>query len=315
VIRGSAAATPVARVVIIQPERRAQRVLARLAGSTLCRIDVLAEVPAVADACADAIVIVDAQLACTQPALRERAARAWIAVPGEGIESASPDVVSALLAAGWDHVIAHPMPLLAEELLATTQKLLRGECFGLDKYMAWGASISSFALDNALERADAVALLAREIVPVGLPERISSLVGVIADELLANAIYAAPVDDTGARFRARESREASRTLVGRDVVTLRWATDARYLAIEVRDRWGSLDPLPIGKKLAGSKNHTRPEDGMGLALAYACANQLVLGVAPAQLTEVIALLDVRYKPTELARNASFHAFTTTSAPS
>ncbi|HEX4450862.1 MAG TPA: ATP-binding protein [Kofleriaceae bacterium] len=313
-IRG-VAATPAARVVVIHPERRAQRVLARLARSTLCRIDVLAEVPAAADACADAIVIVDAKLACAQPALRERAARAWIAVPGEGLEAASPDAVAVLLAAGWDHVIAHPMPLLAEELLATTQKLLRDECFGLDKYMAWGASISSFALDNALERADAVALLARELVPVGLPERISSLVGVIADELLANAIYAAPVDETGARFRARESREASRALVGRDVVTLRWATDARYLAIEVRDRWGSLDPIPIGRRLAASKNHARPEDGMGLPLAYACANQLVLGVAPAQLTEIVALLDVRYKPTDLARNASFHVFTTTSAPS
>lgn len=313
-IRGSAA-IPVGRVVVIHPERKAQRMLARLAGSTLCKIDVLAELPTAADACADAIVIVDAQLACAQPALRERAARAWIAVPGEGVEPASSDVIGALLAAGWDHVIAHAMPLLAEELLATTQKLLRGDCFGLDKYMAWGASISSFALDNALERADAVALLARELAPVGLPERISSLVSVIADELLANAIYAAPVDETGARFRARESREASRVLVGRDVVTLRWATDARYLAIEVRDRWGSLDPIPIGKRLAASKNQTRPEDGMGLPLAYACANQLVLGVAPAQLTEVVALLDVRYKPTDLARNASFHAFTTTSAPS
>ena len=292
------------RVVVVCSDRKAQRALARLAGPTLCPIDVLAEVP---DACADAIVIVDVALARARPELRSRPARAWIAVPSAAETAAEPDAVSALLAAGWDHVIAHPMPLVGEELLATTQKLLCGDCFGLDKYMAWGATVSTFQLDDARDRADAVAELARELVPLGLPERIGSLVSVIADELLANAIYAAPVDDTGVRFRAREPREAARPLAGRDAVTLRWATDARYLALEVRDRWGSLDPAAIGPRLA--RGEARPEDGMGLPLVYACANQLVVGVAPRQRTEIIALLDVRHKPTELARSASFHAFT------
>ncbi len=47
---------------------------------------------------------------------------------------------------------------------------------------------------------------------------------------------------------------------------------------------------------------------MGLALAYACCTQFVLDLAPGTLTEVIALVDVRHKPTELGRAASFHAF-------
>jgi len=50
---------------------------------------------------------------------------------------------------------------------------------------------------------------------------------------------------------------------------------------------------------------------MGLPLVYACSNQLVIDVAPKLRTEVIALLDIRYKPTELARSASFHSFTET----
>ena len=33
-----------------------------------------------------------------------------------------------------------------------------------------------------------------------------------------------------------------------------------------------------------------------------------LGVAPGAMTEVLTLLDVRYKPTELGRSASFHVF-------
>jgi hypothetical protein len=131
---------------------------------------------------------------------------------------------------------------------------------------------------------------------------------VIADELLANALYSAPVDEAGARFRRAEPRDQDRPLAGREVVTMRWATDARYLAIEVRDRWGSLDPGAIAARLGTAAKQTG-EGGMGLPLAYACCNQLVIDTAPAVLTEVIALLDVRYKPTDLGRAASFHSFT------
>jgi hypothetical protein len=202
------------------------------------------------------------------------------------------------------------MPLLAEELIATVQKLIRNDLFGLEKYMAWGAEVRSYTLDDARDRDAAVATLAADVVAVGLPDRIGSLVSVIADELIANAIYAAPIDGNGSRPRAHESRDTSRALTGRDAVTLRWATDARYLAIEVRDKWGSIDVAAITKKLAagGKEVSAEGEGGMGLPLAYACSHQLVIDCEPSAMTEVIALLDVRYKPTELARTASFHAF-------
>jgi hypothetical protein len=241
------------------------------------------------------------------PALRTRPARAWIAVPGEGLAPSDADSVAALLEAGWTHVLAHPMPILAEELLCSVQKLIRGDVFGLEKYMAWGAEVRSYQLEDTQDRDAAVAALAKDVVAVGLPERIGSLVSVIADELIANALYTAPVDARGERIRSHEPRDAARALVERDVVTVRWATDARYLAIEVRDRWGSLDVSAIAQKLATSGKQMS-DSGMGMALAYACSNQFVIDSAPGKLTEVIALLDVRYKPTELGRAASFHAF-------
>jgi hypothetical protein len=177
--------------------------------------------------------------------------------------------------------------------------------------MAWGAEVRSYALEDARDRDAAVATLAADVVAVGLPDRVGSLVSVIADELIANAIYAAPVDEAGARTRAQEPRDQARPLTGRDAVTVRWATDARYLAIEVRDRWGSIDVPAVTKKLAaGGKQVTAEgEGGMGLPLAYACSNQFVIGCEPNVMTEVITLVDVRYKPTEFGRSASFHAFT------
>jgi anti-sigma regulatory factor (Ser/Thr protein kinase) len=299
------------KIVVAHPERKAQRTLQRLVGATLCPVEVVADIDGLLAAIDPrTIVVVDAGLAQSRADLRTHAARAWIAVPGEGASPADPASMTALLDAGWNHVVSHAMPLLAEELIATVQKLIRKDLFGLEKYMAWGAEVRSYSLDDARDRDAAVATLAADVVAVGLPDRVGSLVSVIADELIANAIYAAPVDGSGVRMRAQESRETSRALTGRDAVTVRWATDARYLAIEVRDQWGSIDVAAVTKKLAAGGNKVSPEGegGMGLPLAYACANQLVIDCEPNAMTEVIALLDVRYKPTELARTASFHAF-------
>jgi hypothetical protein len=298
------------KLVVAHPERKAQRALQRLVSATACPVQVVTDGPALLAAVdGDTIAVVDVAIAQATPALRDAPARAWIAVPGEGLAPADRAMVDALLAAGWWHVVAHPMPILAEELLATVQKLLRNDVFGLEKYIAWGADVRGYTLEDAAERGNAVTALASDVTAVGLPERVSSLVSVIADELLANALYVAPLDDHKRRHRVSEARERSRALRGRDVVTVRWATDARYLAIEVRDRWGTLEPNGVAERLASGKvGSSAPESGMGLALAYACCNQLVIDLEPEVMTEVIALLDVRYKPTEIGRSASFHTF-------
>jgi len=289
---------------VLHPERKAQRALHRLVGAAGVPVEVTDKLDGPGTVI-DETTIVIADATHAGPLIRPPA-RAWIAVPGEGLAPADTATISSLLAGGWDHVIAHPMPVLAEELLATVQKLLRRDAFGLEKYLTWSADVRGYTLDNAQDREAVVSELAREVVAFGLPDRVGSMVSVIADELLANAIYAAPVDEAGNRVRVADPRDRVRALAGRDVVTLRWATDARYIAIEVRDRYGSIDPRAIAKRLSVSQTS---EGGMGLPLAYACCNQLVLDVAPGKLTEVVALLDVRFKPTDLARTASFHAFT------
>jgi hypothetical protein len=301
---------PRGKLLVAHPDRKAQRALQRLVGATQCPVEVVDSIDALVKAVDEhTIVVVDTSFAIARPALRETPARAWIAVPGEGLTPADASVVDTLLTAGWSHIVSHPMPILSEELLATVQKLVRGSSFGLEKYVAWGAEVRSYTLEDASDRDNAVNSLAHDVVAVGLPDRIGSLVSVIADELIANALYIAPVDSAGARTRLAEPRDRGRALSGREVVTVRWATDARYLAIEVRDRWGSIDLSAIAPRLAaGGKQATTSEGGMGMPLAYACCNQFIVGCAPGAMTEVITLVDVRYKPTEIGRSASFHTF-------
>jgi hypothetical protein len=298
---------PPPRIVVAHPDRKAQRALVRMLGASGLAVGTV-EPDALADATLpDAIFVVDADVARARPELRARPGRAWIAVPGEGQAPADPAAVDALLVAGWTHIVAHAMPILAEELLATVQKLARRDVFGLDKYVVWAATMKSYALADTGDRDAVVAALAKDVVQLGLPDRVASLVSVAADELIANALYAAPIDERGVHFRADEPRDRRRALSGREVVAVRLATDARYLAIEVRDRWGTLDPGAIAPRL-GTKAQA-VDNGMGLPLVYACCNQLAIAVAPQVATETIALVDVRYKPTELGRSASFHVFT------
>src|SRR5690606_40781591 len=39
------------------------------------------------------------------------------------------------------NLLVHPMPILAEELVTTVHKLIRGDLFGADKYLLWGTEL------------------------------------------------------------------------------------------------------------------------------------------------------------------------------
>ena len=193
------------------------------------------------------------------------------------------------------------MPLLAEELLATVQKLLRGDVFGLEKYIAWGAEVRSYTLEDARDRDDAVTTLAKDVVAVGLPDRVGSLVSVIADELIANALYVAPHrrrrravprDATRASASARCAAATSSRCGGRPTRATSRSRCAIAGARSIRTR--SRRVSRGGKQAATS---TRGRHGAAARLRVL---QPVRGrLEPDVMTEMIALLDVRYKPTEL----------------
>jgi hypothetical protein len=308
-------------VLLVHPDRKALRTLHRILAATLRPVEVVDAdaVAARAAATPGAVVVIDLGVARDRPELVATPARGWIAVPGDDAQPAAPADVAALLDAGWRHVLGTPLTLCGDELAATAQKLLRDDVFGLDKYIGWSAAVRTVRLDDAGDRAAAVAALVDGVTLAGLSERVASLASVIADELIANAIYDAPVGAAGDRPRRGVSRDQPLPLAGRDAVELRWGCDARLLAIEVGDAWGSLDPAVPGPLIArssrrGPSGASGDDTGLGLALAYACCHQLVIGIAPGRRTELIALIDVRHRPADLGRAPSFHVFVAQGGP-
>jgi hypothetical protein len=296
------------RVVVVHHDRKSQRVLHRMAAAAVRGVEVVADLEA-GLARAPHVCVVDAQAAPLDLPKRYREI-AWIAVPGDGSLPTDSLRAAALLEAGWRHVVTQPAPLLGEELVAVLGCLIGGVRPDLDHLLLAGAPVVHARLDDTSDREPAVAALVADVVKMGLSDRVASLASVIADELLSNAIFAGPVDAQGNRPHLADRRDVARPLVGRDAVELRWSSDARYLAIEIRDRWGSLDVAALGPRLAAGVRGTVVdyEGGMGLSLVHACCQRLHLAVAVGTETSAIALIDLRNRASELARTGSVHLY-------
>jgi hypothetical protein len=212
------------------------------------------------------------------------------------------------------NLLVHPMPVLAEELTITAHKLIHRDLFGADKYLLWGTQLHEVTLRRSADRSQIVSQLADSVRARGQSARVASMAQLVADELLSNAVHNAPVDSAGDHFRKDLARDTNLDLDDRHAVRLRWGCDARYLAIEVTDQFGSLDRDTILRALA--KSDVRDSGGgagMGIALAYRSCDHLVFNLSPGRRTEIVALIDVRYPPAERAPVSSYNVFVERSA--
>jgi anti-anti-sigma regulatory factor len=151
--------------------------------------------------------------------------------------------------------------------------------------------------------------LASQLRSRGMSARVAAMAMLVTDELLSNAVHNAPIGADGVRYRADLPRDAAIDLDRRHQVRLRWGCDGRYLAIEVADRFGSLERDTVLQALThnGAKD-TGGGAGMGIALAYRSCDHLVFNLAPGMRTEVIALIDIRFPPGERVPASSYNVF-------
>ena len=207
------------------------------------------------------------------------------------------------------NLLVHPMPVLAEELTITAHKLVRNDLFGAEKYLLWGTQLHEVEVTRSTQRPKIVADLSEAVRARGQSARVASMAMLVADELISNAVHNAPCDADGHHYRSEVARDTDLELDARHQVRLRWGCDARYVAIEVNDHFGSLDRGTILRSLA--KQNVRESGGgagMGVALSYRSCDHLVFNLAPGKKTEIIALIDVRYSPSERIPASSFNVF-------
>jgi CheY-like chemotaxis protein len=302
-------------ILIVHPDRKTQRLVHRILGVTGYRVeiaDTLAQASSTLDSLRPRLVVTDAALSL-DPAYAEfferaRACGAEACMTLHG--SPTADRVPQILGLGAvTNLLVHAMPVLAEELTITAHKLMRGDLFGVEKYLLWGTELHETTVDRASQRMDIVAELEAELVRRGQSARVARMVRLVADELISNAVHNAPIDEHGVRYLADQARDTELVLEGRHRVRVRWGCDARYVAVEVNDFFGSLDRdtalVALGKQAV---REVGGGAGLGVAMAYRSCDHLVFNLAPGRRTEVIALVDVRYAATEQPPASSYNVF-------
>lgn len=191
--------------------------------------------------------------------------------------------------------------IVGEELdrgvFVTAQKLLTGDIFGIEKYIPEGTPVHYLRLRDFEGRGNAIDTVMAFAEQSKIRRHVRAAIGQVCEELLMNALYDAPVDDTGNQIFAEVNpRDRTKSQSPRPVSIRYAATDSQF-AIAVRDRFGRLakttilayinkcltSPAQIDRKTYGA--------GLGLYLVANAAASYVVNVAFGIATEVVCTFD------------------------
>jgi CheY-like chemotaxis protein len=186
------------------------------------------------------------------------------------------------------------------EVIVTCQKLFRHDIFGLDKYLTtWGIKIHEVEITGTESKLTVLGELEEFLDMIDCYGPVKNSVLLVADELVMNAIFNAPRDDSGQAKYATLDRSQELVLDPKERAVFRYACDGRNIALSVRDRFGSLDRNVIIRYLqrcfTGGPAEVEEKEGgagLGLYLVFNSITQLTFNIEAGVSTEVIALFYV-----------------------
>ncbi|HCU25537.1 MAG TPA: hypothetical protein DF383_11030 [Deltaproteobacteria bacterium] len=238
----------------------------------------------------------EASFECFDLARRYRPQCRGIAVISDGLEKYLPQL---LLRAFPHNFVADNRPIDAHELVATVEKLLGNDIFGIEKYGV--TPHENLSLHSSEEKYLLLERVRNFYLVQGMSEPLTRNVELILDELLTNAYSVAP-------NRPGSSPDEASPL-------LSYGLSSERLALSVSDPWGEMSPKTFFSYVHRCFSEKSVlEDpgrgaGMGLFLIFKSLDQLVINVAVHRKTEVIALLHPWTSRGALKkRRHSFHYF-------
>ena len=119
--------------------------------------------------------------------------------------------------------------------------------FGLDYYQEPGSVTHSLELKNSREKVLALEAVNAILRKYKIEHRATQMLLRSVDELLMNAIFDAPIDDKGKRYRREEPLDAQFDLVGKERVVLSTLVNTRSIVVGVFDHFGSFAMMNAAK--------------------------------------------------------------------
>jgi hypothetical protein len=197
-------------------------------------------------------------------------------------------LITLMLEAPVSHLVKDPGD---RELGITSEKLVTGDLFGLEKYLAAGARVGERVVSNDREKRAAIAEVSAWAEATGARPPIVHRLASVIDELLMNALHDAPRESKPVISLTDDNRRA----------VVRWGSDDQTLAISVSDGFGALrqrDVIDHVRRARDDRGRPNPattdEPGAGLGLYLVLANvaSLIVNVDPGRQTEVVCLFDL-----------------------
>ena len=135
------------------------------------------------------------------------------------------------------------------------------------------------------------------------PEHIDSLI-IVLDEMIENALYAAPRDGQN---RQLYNKGSLRQLDDNENVLIDIAIGDGILGLMVTDHWGTFTPAIFLKYMTQTLNQGIEPGigGGGMYLMWFLSDYLQVRVRPHLKTQVTALWDLNHPPVEASLNSGF----------
>jgi len=125
-------------------------------------------------------------------------------------------------------------------VFVTAQKLLTGDIFGVEKYLPPGTPVHYARLRDFEGRGRAIQTVLDFAEEAKMRRQVRTAIGQVAEELLMNALYDAPVDAEGKPVFADVDPHDRKDTRSPRPVSIRYAATDSLFAVAVRDRFGRL---------------------------------------------------------------------------
>lgn len=139
----------------------------------------------------------------------------------------------------------------------------------------------------------------------------------VADELIINAVYNAPVDEAGRhRYRHRDRRESVQ-LSDAESASFFFTASDEYVTVGIRDPFGSLKEETVRQYLLRAARGGQAQieakkggAGLGLYVIFRNAHKLFITISPGEFTELVVVFKVSGgRRSFLTCNKSLHMIT------
>lgn len=292
------------RVVVAEPDRKQQTVSRMALGGTGASLEITASaedcLSAVTHAAAD-LVFVSSALAASVPALLEKVpASKFVYIVGSELSEEIGSLKT--LGPSLKHIVSRHTTdrmFTVRNMATTVTKLISKDLFGLEKYMMWGTEAQSLPVTASGDRPSLIEAMQNHFAGLGVRSTIIDRCALVAEELLMNAIYDAPVDK-GVHHYAHLPRTTAVELKPAEQGHFRFAVDGMLAAVSVSDPFGAFR-MEILLNYLERNAASNGEDvqmpgkggaGRGLAQIISSSDFVVFNVRDGKQTEVIAFFNL-----------------------